>query len=530
MSNRLSSFEARRSLLGAAVGCFLVAGAEAAPCASSALVQITVDSAQAAGTAAETVSCTGGVFSVEWVGNVALPGVFNISGGTVLTVSGGSAEDDVIDGGLATQLFSVSDAELYLEGVTLTGGFLEFADEFIGTETTDGSTIQAAPGGGAISATASVVTMTDCVAAGNVASNGGAVFLKGSRLDISGVTAFTENEADASGGAIFALANSTITVDGEADFSYNSGSFAQDVGGGGAIEFTMSSTLTIPGKARFHGNSGGFGGAVTWWINSFFNVTGEVEFTDNAGVTGGALNVNGEEGVTSLNLEGRATFFNNSARANGGALSVLLGGDVSIGGEVNFTENAAGDVGGAISVSNSGRFVFEDSAIVSFAGNECGINGGGIAIWSSTGLRISGDGVQFVGNVAGDSGGAIYARAVTLFVLDGGSSFVGNTAVNSGGAIHALVATNFRLYAEFRGNTARLGGAVVVESSGGGTSTSEGDINLFDYASLSGCTFSANVAEEDGGALHLGSGLTSVIDSVFEENVAGARGGGGTQF
>lgn len=541
MSNRPPSCGAARrsSLRGGLVGCFLLAaGAESAlPCTSSSsvAVEITVDSAQAAGAAVEAVGCTGGVFRVEWVGSIALSSTFNISGGTVVSVFGGSSDagEDVIDGALTTQLFSVSDgAELNLEGVTLAGGFLEFSDEFVGASVPGGGTVEAAPGGGAIHASGSVVTMADCVASGNLADNGGAIFLEESRLGISGATAFVDNEADGSGGAIYAISNSTITVEAEAeaDFSHNSGSRFTDGGQGGAVRLLLSSTLTVLGRATFHGNSAGLGGAVNGWIDSFINVTGEVDFTDNAANEGGAIDADSADGETSFSLTGRANFFNNTASTNGGAISMGVG-DVIIGGggEVNFTENSAGGVGGAVFAVGAGGLVFKEGAVVGFTDNESGGNGGGIAMWSSTGLSGSGDGVRFVGNAAGDSGGAIYAETVTRFTLGGRFLFAGNTAVNSGGAVHAVVATDFDVSggAEFRGNSARVGGAVVVESSAGGYSTEEGQIRDFDYASISGATFSANVAEEDGGALHVGSGNTAVTDSVFEDNVAGEREGGG---
>lgn len=523
MSSRRSSRAARRLVRVGAVGCLLLAGAEPAPCASSSVVvQLTVDSTQAAGTAAETVSCTGGVFSVEWVGDITVPGVFNVSGGTVLSVFGGG-EDDVIDGALATQLFAVSDAELNLEGVTLTGGFLEFADGYVGFDLPGGGTIDGAPGGGAITASNSVVTMTDCVATGNLAENGGAVFLEESHLGIFGATAFTANEADGRGGAIFARANSTITVEGEADFSSNSGSDALDEGSGGAIDFSVASNLSIPGKATFRGNSVGGGGAVHWWIDSFFNITGDVEFSGNRATAGGALSTSGTDFVTSLSLDGRVSFFNNSVVRDGGAIGVALGGDVSIGGEVNFTDNYAAGEGGAISFATSGRLMFEDGAVIRFTDNECGGGGGGIALFGSFGISGSGvDKVSFVGNVAGDSGGAIFARSISNFRLGGRFLFDGNGAATTGGAVHVIVASDFDLTdgPEFRGNFARIGGAVVVESSADGYSTFEGLLRL-EYATIYGCYFFANVAEEDGGALNVGSGFTDVADCVFEDNAAG---------
>lgn len=194
----------------------------------------------------------------------------NISNGTYLRNYGGggaagslASVDNVIAGVSETQLFSVSNTELDLEGVTITGGY------------------SGALSGGAISAVDSVVTMTDCVAAGNFADDhGGAVSLQGSRLDIFGLTSFTENNAGQFGGAIRATENSTITVDidGEAN-----------AGSGGVISLSSSSDLIILGKVTFHGNIGGNGGALASWDGSVLNATGELEFDGNQGANGGAM-------------------------------------------------------------------------------------------------------------------------------------------------------------------------------------------------------------------------------------------------
>lgn len=512
-------------LVGGVLGCFLLAGeTDSAPCTSSGVVEITVDSAQAASTAVETVSCTGGIFSVEWVGNIALPSVFNISGGTVVSVYGGSgsSEEDVLDGALATQLFSVSDAELNLEGVTLTGGFIEPANDNSYFSVPGGGNIAANAGGGAVSATDSMVTVTDCVVTGNVADdggNGGAFWLMASHLGLSGTTAFTDNDADEMGGAIFAIANVTITVEGDANFSGNTGSAALDYGGGGAIKLAVNSSLDIPGRALFHRNSAGLGGALAWWIDSSLNITGEVEFSDNSAVVGGAIDCEASDDEETLILGGRVNFFNNTASGDGGAIS--MGGRLSIGGEVNFTENTAGGHGGAISGVSAGILDFEEDAVVRFTANACVRNGGAIHLFDGDGLSGNYKQIEFVGNIAGESGGAISAGTVSFFSVNGPYLFINNSALNSGGAVHAIIASSFYLSgAEFRNNSARVGGAVVVESSGGGDSTFDGGVTLSPASVLSN-SFYANVADEDGGALHVGSGSTEVESCTFEDNTAG---------
>lgn len=469
-------------------------------------------------------SCPGGVFNVEWTGRVALPGVFNISDGTVLHITGSSASsaEDIIDGG-GNQLFSVSDAELTLEGVTITGGLVEAE-----SQTSEAN-------GGAIFAVSSAVTLTDCVVAGNAADDdGGAVFLQGSQLEVLGTTEFANNTATSCGGAICATDNSSITIDGEAEafFSRNAVSEYLDVGGGGAIEFYSSSNLNITGNATFRGNSAGHGGAVSWWRDCVLSITGGVEFVGNEGYNGGAIAFSGDTDDTRfddndvLHLGGRVHFNKNIARGDGGAFKVWGRGHMSITGEVSFTENRAGGEGGAVAVADSGTLTFRDSAVVHFTANNCTGSGGGMALWDSGGVTVYSAATiaTFVGNSAGDSGGAIFATNVEdffVYTAPGNVSFVDNNASGSGGAVRVLMAEVFVLEGvEFRGNFARIGGAVVVESSSGLASLNEGGLDL-EPADIFECSFFSNIAEEDGGALHVGSGFASLKSSVFEGNMAG---------
>lgn len=182
MAKRFSLLKIGRVLLGA--GIFSLYGALSAPCNTSTNVEFTVESSQDASLAAEMVNCAGGDFSIEWVGNIVVPTAFNISGGTTLSVHGGSTEQDIMDGALSNQLFTVAGGELNLEGLTMTGAF------------TNGE-------GGMLYATESVVTVTDCVIAGNMATEGGAVFLHESHLEIYGVTTFESNLARYDGGETF---------------------------------------------------------------------------------------------------------------------------------------------------------------------------------------------------------------------------------------------------------------------------------------------------------------------------------------
>lgn len=332
-------------------------------------------------------------------------------------------------------------------------------------------------------------------------------------------------------GAVFATSNSTIRVVGEAHWLENDAS-GNDYGAGGAMLVSSSSLLSISGKAILHGNLARFGGAINWRGESFFNVTGEgeVEFTENQASLGGAIAGRSDhtEGPFSIiSLAGRVTFFKNTARVSGGAMSVLFYGDSDITGEVTFIQNQSGQDGGAVAIAAAGGFSISNNATVTFTNNTCERRGGGIAMWGSDRLSIDGQAIaSFVGNTAGDAGGAIYVTTMGSVVLDGSRgnlSFMANQAANFGGAVHVFGADNLEIYdLELAPNTARIGGAMVVESSTYGESSFEADLNsnpgrLFD------CSFWNNTAVEDGGALHVGSGSLTVAGSTFLGNAAGER-------
>lgn len=544
-----------RILLG--LGCFLSSEAFLVPCTTSSSVELTVSSSLEASEAAEVVSCTGGNFTVQWLGNITVPGVFNISGGTYLSIYGGSTGPtvDVMDSGLANPLFAVSDGELNLERLTMTSAADESADS---------------AQGGILFAYESAVTMTDCVVAGGSASVGGALYLRGSHLDIYGVTSFSNNKADkggalylleshldifgvasfsnniaeSSGGAIFAQSNSSIQVVGEAKWLYNAVQ-ETDYASGGAVRLS-DSTLSVLGKATLHGNFARSGGAVDCFPASLFNATGEVEFSNNHAWNGGALGGNSvvEDYFVIYSLAGRISFFNNTALFNGGALVAYYQGDISITGEVDFIQNFAGDAGGAIAVAAStGQFFVDDDAIVRFTNNTCVGVGGGIAVWGGDGLRIGyfrdfAASLSFVGNTAGDAGGAIYGHTIaSLFIYgefdstsvmnnsastQGSAVFMNNSASTYGGAVFAHDVEDFRVDGvEFGWNTATFGGALMVETVGAGEMSFEGNLYTDNSGVIGDCAFFGNVAGEDGGAVNLQSGFLSLYSSTFDGNTAG---------
>lgn len=101
-----------------------------------------------------SVNCSGGNFEVEWNGRVVIDDTIRVLDGTIMTITG--VNNAFIDGGGNTQIFSVENAELHLNDVTVSNGN--------GTD-------------------------------------GGAIYSSGSRLSFTD-THFVENKAFVNGGAV----------------------------------------------------------------------------------------------------------------------------------------------------------------------------------------------------------------------------------------------------------------------------------------------------------------------------------------
>lgn len=144
---------------------------------------------------------------------------------------------------------------------------------------------------------------------------------------------------------------------------------------------------------------------------------------------------------------------------------MLFEGSVDITGEAIFSQNAADETGGAVAFAAAGHLTISENATVTFMENTCEGSGGGIAMWGSDGLYIEGKavGVSFVGNTAGDAGGAIYLTTMGSVNLYG-ASFAENQATNLGGAVRIFDTESLSIGdLDFSSNTARIGGALVAE-------------------------------------------------------------------
>ena len=367
----------------------------------------------------------------------------------------------------------------------------------------------------------------------NNSGTGGSGGIQAKDVTIYGGT-FTANSTNATGGAISAAGNVTLT---NTDFTGNTASGAE----GGAVHAQGSVTVT--------------GG-------SFDN--NHVTSVTPAGA-GGAFSANGD---LSLSQVTNATFTNNSAVGNGGAIRTL--GQLAVT-DSTFRDGSAGNSGGAIAaddtitVTNSqfqddtaagsgGAIISIDASVFSqqstYSGGTAGGSGGAISAGNGrvtstddtfTGNRTLltvGDGgaihagratitsSTFTGNTTARNGGAVSAAAVD----DSGSTFTENSAADSGGAVHASLASSLT-DSIFRDDSAAQGGAVY--SYGPLTVTNSifeddtsitlgGAIVAYNTLLVESSTFERNVALQSGGAIFAFNAAftTRVIDSLFENNEA----------
>ena len=165
-----------------------------------------------------------------------------------------------------------------------------------------------------------------------------------------------------------------------------------------------------------------------------------------------------------------------------------------------FEFNRAGIDGGAILVEGNASVVVSSSI---FTSNEAAIGeGGGIMV--QEGARLMGSNTTFQGNFARNGAGhvlcqqlarAVFERSKFIEVLGGGGVSLQNNCE-----------ANFT-ECDFEANVAAL------------------QVEDFTFASLVGCKFTRNSADDGGAILMTDSAVVYIRDSTFFENTAGALGG-----
>ncbi|GFR52729.1 hypothetical protein Agub_g15283 [Astrephomene gubernaculifera] len=332
----------------------------------------------------------------------------------------------------------------------------------------------------------STLQLTEIKAEGNSALTGGAVYVYGQGLGISG-SEFTGNGAYYDGGAVAAISASPYALkilqrnyvpyysSDEANLLklniWNSTFLANwGVAGGGAI-YIDKSALQLKGS-NFTGNTAGDGVPNDQWSDS-----------------GGAMLAASCFGILQID---ESNFTSNSAiGGSGGAAMLMACGSLWDGN--NFTNNTGSTYGGALAATNwrTANSSIDDSTTPNLVFFNC----------------------KFVDNRAlSNDGGAVLARELNATVLM--SAFQGNQAAGSGGALALVnnIIADVRS-SRFESNTAvQYGGAAYLLTT--------------PLVSLLDNRFLRNYAALSGGALSiLRCNCTITAKALFDGNRVGARGG-----
>ena len=332
---------------------------------------------------------------------------------------------------------------------------------------------------------------------------GGAIRVMKSNIIFNGSSSikFDCNEA-AIGGAIYGSDTSTVISDGNASITFvknrvytNQGPISE--GKGGAVNINMS-VIVFNGSTlvKFNNNQADYGGAIygTRSNTSFNGKNMSAMFINNyASVNGGA--VHGDDSTIVFDGNMSIIFHGNHADQYGGAIGVHSGSNVKFDGKLmsaTFENNNAGMNGGAVHGDDS-TIVFDGNMSIIFHGNHADQYGGAIGVYSGSRVKFDGKlmSATFDNNNAGMNGGAIYG-VHTDITFNGKKlvEFVRNNADDSGGGIHGQ------------------------------------NSNIF-YGNMS-VTFANNCANNDGSAMYaVNSNITfdGDVSVMFHDNCKANRGG-----
>ncbi len=315
---------------------------------------------------------------------------------------------------------------------------------------------------------------------------------------------FINNSAIADGGAIWTghhfTTDISLTLKGSIVFDENNAD-----GSGGAIYAYRAAFSTGGATVDFLNNSAGAdAGAVYIVAANFDGGSGTLNFTGNtAGRDAGALYVDSYT-ATGFTQSAVMNFKDNHADGDGGAIYTKFNMSLA---NVNFENNSAGNDGGTIYVS---RNTLDLGAGNTFNGSSAGHDGGLIYVAGGAALNVNTD-ITFTNNSAGNSGGVLYLANGGTFSYSGALAFNSNRAGVDGGAIYSEIDLNL-LSTSFSGNQALSGS--------GGAIYSQGDLTV------THSKFTGNTAKTDGGAVYVGGASANMDNTLIADNTASGNGGG----
>lgn len=305
----------------------------------------------------------------------------NGSGGAIYSINGSTLT--LTDTSFAKNTAVNSGGAVYVSGsgtaLTMTGGSI----------TGNQASNTGASGGSIQSESSSTVNLNRTVFTGNTATaDGGAICSTGSTLNIYYCNFISSSVTTGNGGAINISDTSTAVIENssfgtnDTDMSVN----ANSARSGGAI-YSNNSTLTLLND-KFYGNKAAdaSGGAVFYIANNLVLTANGGDFIGNTATSsGGALHLQDDGGSSRYNITG-ATFNGNTTNGTGGAINMYQG-ECSIS-QSEFINNSSAVTGGAINIEESagGKLKIERCELLN---NSCGASFSGSSIWQTSGeLKI----------------------------------------------------------------------------------------------------------------------------------------------
>ena len=320
-------------------------------------------------------------------------------------------------------------------------------------------------------------------------SVGGGVYAAGSSVSI--VESSVANNRAGFGGGLYldspaaSLTNCTIS---ENTASWNiHGSYESVVCGGGIYN---ANALTLE------------------YVEMSDNTANAKASSSAAHAYGGALYSSGTVEIANSSFNGNTATASGQSDSNsfGGAVSAYNA-SVTISNST-FEDNESNADGGAIHVEGEEASITLEGGTVK--NNSAGRYGAGVRLLSADGTMSN---VQFVGNAAGHTGGALNTDGGSISIT--GCEFSSNVASNyHGGAAHFYLPVNVSVTdTTFTDNSAgKLGGAV---------KTDEGTFTI------TGCEFTKNVASDYGGAMYFyHPEEITLADTTFTRNTVLHNNGG----
>ncbi|HSH01641.1 MAG TPA: right-handed parallel beta-helix repeat-containing protein [Anaerolineae bacterium] len=468
--------------------------------------------------------------TITFLSPVAVDWGMEISGNVPITLSGGGTMNlfYVTSGGLVFDGVTIRDAGVYGaiyafltpgERITIANSYLVDNQAFTG---------------GVVTVESGEVMLDNVVAEGNVADQGGVLFLwTGGRGIVRG-SQLIDNTANSAGGAIYnegvveIIDTHILTQTGSAGGALNNrgqmsvtNSFFHNnraLGGGGVVY--NRGDLWILGGEMSDNRTDGRGGAIFAGSGGTIRISG-THFSRNeiGGLSGGAIYINGASGMVEIR---DSLFFDHASSSEGGTIDNNNVLSVTNSSFISSTSHSGG------TIMNQNVLSLTNSSFVSGVANS---NGGGI--YNSGMLYFVGGGME--NNVAANFGGGIYVENGSWARVEG-VDFVGNEG--NGGRGGAIFINNsgeaeVRDSSFFDHDVSLLGGAImnnnILSVSGssfisnsatyGGAIFNVNELQLYDSNLIS------NVVDTEGGGVY-NSGRIMMGGVTFERNVAAAEGGG----